>query len=241
MRTHLLLIQFFVLSGLFVGCSRSPDDVWNDTKTAGRHVGRGVNTLGGKQGSSRQVANSSEFGGAGGPVDGGSAQKASQGDFLPLAGEEESLHAGEAANIPPPKDSPGELGSSIPGIEAFKDPAQDPELAPIFEHVHFDYNNSLVKGDDNVRILQNIASYMDRHPRLYVFVEGHCDERGSSAYNFALGANRANAVRNALVNEGISSDRLFTVSYGKEKLLFTEDGEEFHKLNRRAQFKVFEK
>jgi peptidoglycan-associated lipoprotein len=82
---------------------------------------------------------------------------------------------------------------------------------------------------------------MKNHPRLYVFVEGHCDKRGSGSYNFALGANRANGVRTALIQEGVSPDRVFTVSYGKEKLLFEEDGEEFHRLNRRSQFKVYEK
>ena len=159
-------------------------------------------------------------------------------DFTPLDDESLGLQVGDAEAIPAPKDSPGEPGSAVPGIEAFKDPASDPELAPIFEHIHFDYNSSFVKGDENLRILQNIASYMKSHPRLYIFVEGHCDKRGSAAYNFALGANRANAIRTDLVQDGVSPDHVFTISYGKEKPLFEEEGEEFHRLNRRAQFKV---
>ena len=235
---HISLILLPVLAASLIGsgCSRSPDDVWNDTKTAGRHVGRGVDTLGGKQGSSRQITNGVEFG-DGGPI----AMVNDRRDFTPLDDESLGLQIGDAEAIPAPKDSPGEPGSAVPGIEAFKDPASDPELAPIFEHIHFDYNSSFVKGDDNLKILQNIASYMKNHPRLYIFVEGHCDRRGSAAYNFALGANRANAIRTSLVQDGVSPDHVFTISYGKEKPLFDEDGEEFHRLNRRAQFKVYEK
>jgi peptidoglycan-associated lipoprotein len=51
----------------------------------------------------------------------------------------------------------------------------------------------------------------------------------------------ANTVRTALIRVGASPDRLFTLSYGKERLLFDEDGEEFHRLNRRGQFKIYEK
>jgi peptidoglycan-associated lipoprotein len=235
-RLHLILIPLFILSSVGIGCRRSPDDVWNDSKTAGRHVGRGVDTLGGKQGSSRQIAN----GGAFGDSDAIPITKDHK-DFTALDDDQMNLQIGDAETIPPPKDSPGEAGSSIPGIDAFKDPALDPELAPIFEHIHYDYNSSNIKGDENLRIIQNISNYMKNHPRLYVFVEGHCDKRGSGAYNFALGANRSNAIRTALIQEGVSPDRLFTASYGKEKLLFEEDGEEFHRLNRRSQFKVYEK
>jgi peptidoglycan-associated lipoprotein len=230
-RKQYFLIPLLLLAS--VGCSRSTDDVWNDTKTAGRHFGRGVNSIGGKQGNSQQVKDGSEF------ALGKEVQAPS--DFVALEDEHLNLQIGDAETIPAPKDSPGEAGSVIPGIDAFKDPAQDPELAPIFEHLHFDYNSSLVKGDDNLRIMRSIASYMKNHPNLYVFVEGHCDKRGTAAYNFALGANRANGVRMGLIQEGISPDRLFTVSYGKERPLFEEDGEEFHRLNRRSQFKVYEK
>lgn len=232
----LMILSVLALSTLGSGCRRTPDDVWNDTKSAGRHVGRGVDTMGGKQGSSRQIINGVEFG-DGGPI----GRVDDQHDFTPLEDERLNLQVGDAESIPAPKDSPGEAGSAVPGIEAFKDPAADPELAPIFEHIHFDYNSSFLKDDENIKIIQNIANYMKAHPRLYVFIEGHCDKRGSAAYNFALGANRANAIRTALVQEGVSPDRLFTISYGKEKLLFDEDGDEFHRLNRRAQFKVYEK
>ncbi len=222
------------------GCRRSSDEVWNDTKTAGRHVQRGVKSLGGKQSSSRQVKDSSEFlaSDSANNLNGQMPQ-----DFIAFEDDPDQLKLGlnGSQSVLPPSETPGEAGSSIPGIDSFKDPSQDPELALVFEHVHFDYNSSLVKGDENIRIVQKIAGYLQKHPGMYIFVEGHCDKRGPSAYNFALGANRSNAVRNMLVAEGIAQDRIFTISFGKEKLLFDEDGEEFQTLNRRCQFKVYEK
>jgi len=224
----LLLMSVLVLAG----CQRSADDIWNDTKTAGRHVGRGVGSLGGKGGTSRQIQHSDEF---------ASRKRPRHDDFIAFSDIDEELQVGDAEQIPPPAESPGDEGSSVPGIDSFKDPAIDPELAAIFEHIHFPYNSSLIKEDENIRILQHIAAYLGKRPRTFIFVEGHCDKRGSAAYNFALGANRANAVRNALVREGVNPNQLFTISYGKERLLFEEDGEEFHRLNRRGQFKIFEK
>jgi peptidoglycan-associated lipoprotein len=239
-RVHLLIIPILLAGCMSVGCQRSSDEMWNDTKTAGRHVGRGVGTIGGKQGTSQQVKDGSEFSDN---DSSGKPKRVGHPDFIGLDDDQErlALQMGGAESIPSPTESPGEPGSSIPGIEAFKDPALDPELAPIFEHVHFDYNSSLVKGDENQKILQNIADYLKNHPRMYVFLEGHCDKRGPLAYNFALGANRANSVRNFLVHEGVPYEHLFTISYGKEKPLFEEDGEEFQRLNRRVQFKIYEK
>ncbi len=53
-------------------------------------------------------------------------------------------------------------------------------------------------------------------------IEGHCDERGSTEYNLALGDSRANAVKNALVQGGVSAANIKTISYGKEKPFCTE-------------------
>lgn len=228
-----LLVLAITLSAS--GCRRSTDEMWNDTKTAGRHVSRGVGTLGGKHGDSRQINDPSLFGQG--------DQAGNRQDFLTYADDKDSLklEMGNEVALPQPKETPGEPGSSIPGIEHFKDPLQDPALAAIFEHMHFAYNSSLIKGEENLRTAHAISEFMKQHPKYYLFIEGHCDKKGPAAYNFSLGANRSNAVRALLIQEGVNADHLFTVSYGKEKLLFTEDSDEFQKLNRRAQFKVFEK
>ncbi len=231
--TALLLAAFSVSS---TSCQRSSDEVWNDTKSAGRHVKRGVGTLGGKHGESRELRSTDDFNGQ-------ASTLAANEDFVGLDqdGMPHNLQVTENDQTAQPRTTPGELGSNIPGIDAFQDPSQNPELAPIFQHIHFDYNTSLVKGDENIAVAQKIAEYLKAHPNVYVFVEGHCDKRGPAAYNLALGANRSNSVRNLLIQDGVDSEHLFTVSYGKERPCVDGDGEEFFKLNRRSQFRIYEK
>ena len=65
------------------------------------------------------------------------------------------------------------------------------------------------------------ASFLQQHPSIKILVEGHCDDRGSDEYNIALGASRAESVKQALLQRGISADRIKTISYGKEKPLRT--------------------
>ena len=73
-------------------------------------------------------------------------------------------------------------------------------------------------------------------PFMSVTLEGHCDERGSTEYNLALGDNRASAVKNALVAAGVPTDRIKTVSFGKEKPFCTESSESCWQQNRRGHF-----
>lgn len=225
-----------VSMALFSGCSRSSDEMWNDSQSAGRHMKRGVQTLGGKHGDSREVRDPNDFLGM-------SKEPGvqNQDDFLALGDSEEgfSMRLGDGMQVPAARETPGELGSSLPGIEAFRDPADDPELAPIFQRVHFEYNSSLIKDPKDIATLQKIGQWLQSHPGLYIFIEGHCDSRGPAAYNMSLGANRANAVRAFLIKEGASPDHLFPISYGKEKPLVEGEGEAAWRLNRRAQFRVY--
>jgi peptidoglycan-associated lipoprotein len=69
-----------------------------------------------------------------------------------------------------------------------------------------------------------------------VTIEGHCDERGSTEYNLALGDRRAGAVKQYLVSLGISADRISTVSFGKEKPFCTQSNESCWQQNRRGHF-----
>ena len=137
------------------------------------------------------------------------------------------------------KESPGDPGSSIPGIEAFRDPTTNSAWASVFRNITFEYNSSLIKGQDNLNTIRNIADYMKKNPSIYIFVEGQTDERGAEAYNLALGSHRANAVRNMLINEGASPDHIFAVSYGKERPVLMEHHEEAWAQNRRAEFKIY--
>ncbi len=82
------------------------------------------------------------------------------------------------------------------------------------------------------------ASFMSAHPAVRVTIGGYCDERGSAEYNLALGENRANAVKEALVAAGVSPSRVRVVSYGKEKQFCTEATAACYQENRRGQFNL---
>ncbi len=221
------------------GCRRNSNAVWEDTKSAGRYMNRGFRSLGGKNGDSRQVRNRNEFMGSSGAY--GMSPYIEE-EYVPLMDDPNSSDVSiESMASRPPRESPGDPGSSLPGIDAFRDPSTHPQWRSIFRTLYFAYNSSLIKGEDSLAVLHNIAGYMRRHPHLYVFVAGHCDERGPEAYNLALGSHRANAVRNLLINEGVSPDNIFTISYGRERPVIVGHDEESWSQNRRAEFKVYER
>jgi peptidoglycan-associated lipoprotein len=88
-------------------------------------------------------------------------------------------------------------------------------------------------------ILRNNAAWMKANPKVRVEVEGHCDDIGSAEYNLALGAKRAQVAKDFLVSQGIESDRLVTISYGKEAPACFDQTEECRVKNRRARFVMF--
>jgi peptidoglycan-associated lipoprotein len=83
-------------------------------------------------------------------------------------------------------------------------------------------------------ILSAQARWLVAHPSVRVSLEGHCDERGTREYNLALGDRRANAAKNALVSNGVSPDRISTISYGKERPVAMGSDEASWAQNRRA-------
>lgn len=99
--------------------------------------------------------------------------------------------------------------------------------------VYFDFDRSVIRPDGR-RVLQQKAAYMKSHPQIRVVIEGHCDERGSRAYNMALGDRRAKAAKRYMVSLGISPTRIKTVSYGKGRPQCREHRESCWSKNRRA-------
>jgi peptidoglycan-associated lipoprotein len=97
--------------------------------------------------------------------------------------------------------------------------------------VFFDYDRSTIPSGE-ASATQEDASFLQQHPRLKILVEGHCDDRGSDEYNMALGASRAESVKQSLLQQGISADRIKTISYGKEKPFCTQDNEQCWRQNR---------
>jgi peptidoglycan-associated lipoprotein len=98
--------------------------------------------------------------------------------------------------------------------------------------VYFNYDKYNIRPDE-VQATDNDAHFLDQHADMKIMVEGHCDDRGSEEYNLALGANRANSLKESLVQQGVNSDRIKTVSYGKEKPFCTSDNEQCWQENRR--------
>jgi len=88
------------------------------------------------------------------------------------------------------------------------------------------------------RVLNDKARFMQAHPGLKIIIEGHCDERGSNAYNLALGEKRSKAAAAYLVAMGIEGVRIETVSYGEERPIDMRASEEAYARNRRAHFVI---
>jgi peptidoglycan-associated lipoprotein len=117
--------------------------------------------------------------------------------------------------------------------------APPPDLTKIFlaevRDAYFDFNQSDIRPDAR-EALSKTADLLKNYPQIKVTIEGHCDERGSTEYNLALGDRRANATKQYLVSLGISADRITTVSYGKEKPFCMESNEACWQQNRRGHF-----
>ena len=101
--------------------------------------------------------------------------------------------------------------------------------------IYFDYDKSDVR-DDGKPTLSEAADFLKQHSNVKFSIEGHCDERGSEEYNLGLGDRRANAAKNYLLSLGITSDRMNTISYGKERPQCRDANEECYQKNRRAHF-----
>ncbi len=107
------------------------------------------------------------------------------------------------------------------------------------QDILFDYDSNNLR-DDARAILQADAEALKRifadFPTATIYVEGHCDERGSAEYNLGLGDRRASATREFLTQQGVPVDRLKTISFGKERPTCTEATEGCYQRNRRAHF-----
>jgi peptidoglycan-associated lipoprotein len=105
--------------------------------------------------------------------------------------------------------------------------------------VYFDYDKADLRADQ-MSSIQADAQFLAQHPNISFTIEGHCDERGSTDFNLALGDQRASAVKNALTASGVNASRIKTISYGKEKPFCTESNEACWQQNRRGHL-VYQK
>jgi peptidoglycan-associated lipoprotein len=117
--------------------------------------------------------------------------------------------------------------------------AHQPTIQELFnkevKDAFFDYDKADIRSDAR-DALSSTAQFLRSYPQVKVVLEGHCDERGSTEYNLALGDRRAAAAKQFVVSLGISADRIETVSYGKEKPFCTASTEDCYAQNRRGHF-----
>ncbi len=220
---HLVTIAVLVLA---TSCCRSSGQTWEDVKTAGRYMSRGVDAVWGKDYESRMLTSDEEFIG---PYDG---------EFIPLSDADlkNALAAGDTA-YPQPKGIPGQKG--IPTLDRFYNPPET--IRDLFQSLHFETDEYVLRDKASLEAVSQLAAYLKQNPNVLIVVSGHCDERASASYNMALGIRRANYVRGLLVKHGVDLNRLYTVSRGKEDPIATGHTPDDWKVNRRAEFKIYER
>lgn len=225
MKKHLLpCLLPLVIALTATSCHHSSGAVWEDTKTLGRYLHRKSRMLWQKDVDSRMIDDENEMTG---PV---------QDEYIPIEG---STPSSASKMVRRATHNPSAAHPKAMKItrDLFISPSG--ELAEVFQNIYFDTNQYAIRSKKEYKCLQEIAQSMKNDPSLYLFIEGHCDERASEQYNLALGSKRANCVRKQLISAGVSSDRLFTLSLGKEMPIDSGHSEAAWARNRRAIFKLY--
>ncbi len=143
---------------------------------------------------------------------------------------------------PPPAPAPPPTAEAPPPPPAPYQPMQSQPAGPVpgsvkdfvvsaGDRIYFGTNESTV-SPEGASILDAQAQWLQRYPAVTVRIEGNCDERGTREYNLALGARRAEAVKDYLAAHGVAAARITTISYGKEKPIDPGTGEEAWAHNR---------
>ena len=141
--------------------------------------------------------------------------------------------------IPPSKGAPGQselssrdarVGSSLDALRDGKAAGEGP-----MKTIHFEFDSFNLTADARATLKSN-AAWLKANPSSLVEIEGHCDERGTTEYNLALGAKRARAAMDYLAALGVNSARMKTVSYGEELPACREGSEACYQRNRRDRF-----
>ena len=126
-------------------------------------------------------------------------------------------------------------GSGNSGLE-INDDSDSGNISPI-ETVYFAFNSASLTGDAKAK-LKTSAEFLNENETVQLQIEGHCDERGGVQYNLALGERRAKSVKKYLMSLGVSSRRLSTISFGKERPVASGHDEDAWDQNRRGNFVV---
>lgn len=137
-------------------------------------------------------------------------------------------------DVAPP---PLPLPPPLPEEDIASRPLEEINREAPLQAVFFGYDSSELDAAGRAAVEAN-AAVLVQNPLWVIAIEGHCDSRGTPEYNLALGERRAYAVRDHLVNLGISPGRVQTISYGEEFPFVPGETEEAWAANRRAHFVV---
>ncbi len=212
-----------VICLLFSGCQRNTAQ-WENVKTAGRYVQKGINSLCGKNTDSYLLTCDDDFIGP------------EQDEYIPLQDSDlKTQFTSTDKAVPQQKLTP----AILPRKANFIKP--NSKLADTFRTIHFDTDDHVVRERYDLISIARIANYLKKHTNAFLLIEGHCDQRASADYNMALGARRANHIRVLLAKQKVDPSRIITVSCGKEKLVSFGSTPQDLSMNRRAEFKIFEK
>ena len=147
----------------------------------------------------------------------------------------------------PPTSSMNMPSSSLSNIQNQNELESELEkqAKEVMQRIYFKVNSAAITKLDEWGINQNspevlnkIAEFLIQHPQVNIVIEGNCDERGTDAYNLALGQQRADAAKNYLVLKGVASNRIETISNGKSKPIDPQNNEYAWAKNRNDEFVV---
>jgi peptidoglycan-associated lipoprotein len=148
-----------------------------------------------------------------------------------------SAHVQDAARVASPdRLEEAEIRVSEQPVESKYNPGSSPrQQMSTLTDVYFDFGEYTIRNDARSK-LTALATTLKAQSNSSIIVEGHCDERGTNAYNLILGERRAHAVKRHLQNLGVASSQLKVVSHGKERPVCTEHSDACRQLNRRVHF-----
>lgn len=219
MKARVLQLTFWAAIVLLSASCHRTSETWENVKTAGRYMQRGVDSFWGKDADSKMLASDDQFVG---PYD----------EFIPMNDSDLRGLAKNDTALPQPRGIPGMNG--IPALDQFYASTE-------FRSVHFNTDEHILRDQADIQMIHQITAYLKNHPNDLLLIEGHTDERASASYNMALGVRRANHMRQLLVKNGINLNRIYTVSRGKEQPVAIGHSQDDWKQNRRAEFKIYER
>jgi peptidoglycan-associated lipoprotein len=150
--------------------------------------------------------------------------------------QQQAYQASQPQPEPIDIESQADTSSSALADQNAAQAAQEAKTLFLNAHIFFEFDSATLGAEAQGLLLQKAQWLFDNPGVTAVLIEGHCDERGTDAYNMALGSRRANVVKEYLMNLGVETSRLDTQSFGEEKPLVMGNDESAYAKNRRASF-----